>query len=89
MSKFEHIDLQDALESYMVYDHDVNRPDEEYTADLEEDFPVRRLFQIHKTPDGFPPKNIRNMWVGLQLPVRALVTSLEVPVLGIDALATL
>lgn len=82
------VNLQEALQNYMIHDARVLRPDEEYVADIQRMFPVEQLLRVTRLPSGDAPKEIRGAWIGLDLPVRAKVEH-HVPVLGVDALLAL
>lgn len=82
------VNLQEALQNYMVHDARVLRPDEEYIADITRNFPVEQLFHVTRLPDGDAPREIRDAWIGLDLPIRAKIEH-YVPVLGADALLAL
>ncbi len=51
--------------------------------------PVFAKFVIHTPPPGFPPKEIREQWVGTELPVRAKPDADGIPVLAFEAIEAL
>ena len=64
----------------------------EKLAELDEEEPIDGTFTITEVPGGFPPEEIRQEWVGVQLPVRNMdrvEDSGEVEISPADAILSL
>lgn len=46
-------------------------------AELDDEASIDATFTITEVPDGFPPENIRQEWVGVRLPVRGFERSVD------------
>jgi hypothetical protein len=51
--------------------------------------PIFAKFVIEEVPPGFPPRHVREQWVGVALPVRMRPYPDTIPVLGFEAIDSL
>lgn len=87
-------DAETILMEHMRSDWGIERSDEAYVDDiLPNMLPATQIFEVQQAPAGDAPEEIRQGWVGVELPVRAFMPSdyltVTVPILAVDGLVVL